>query len=113
MLNVKFMLAAMAAVAIGLVGIQTEAHSVYLQDGELSGVVVDAATGEALSGIEVRIEENGESAETNNEGEFSLENLEPGTYTLIIEEEGYEEWSQTLEVTEFGGEIEISLQPEY
>lgn len=112
MLNIKFILAALAAVTIGLMGIQAEAHSVVFE-GEISGAVIDAATGEALSGVEVRIEENGESAETNEDGEFSLDNLEPGIYTLFIEEEGYEEWSQTIEVTEDGTDVEIALQPAY
>jgi len=104
MLNAKLLMSLFVAIAIGLLGVQVEAQAVDHddrdkdKDKEISGVVVDAATGEALSGIEIKLEENGESAETNEEGEFTLENLEPGSYTLIVEQEGYEEWSQTVEV---------------
>jgi len=119
MLNAKFMLSVLVAITISLIGIQAQAQIVDDQeqdtDAAVSGFVVDAATGEALSGVEVKLEDNGESAETNEEGEFTLENLEPGSYTLIVEEEGYEEWSQTIEVTEdgLGAEVEISLQSSY
>lgn len=118
MFNVKFIISAIVAIAIGLIGIQAEAQIADPQESQeasVSGTVVDASTGDALSGIQVQVEESEETAESNQEGEFSFENLEPGSHTLTVEEDGYEEWSQTIQVSEDGtsDDIEVSLQSSY
>ncbi len=41
------------------------------------------------SGVRVKVEETGASAVTSSSGEFVIEDVPPGTYTLTFEREGY------------------------
>jgi outer membrane receptor protein involved in Fe transport len=50
--------------------------------GKISGKVVDAGTGEALVGANVVVAGTSMGAATNTVGEFTILNVEPGTYTL-------------------------------
>ena len=54
----------------------------------LSGYVFDAATGEALIGVNVVIPETGAGTITNNYGFYSL-SLDPGLYTVLFSYVGY------------------------
>jgi len=78
---------------------------------ELSGFITDASTGEAVADAEVTISETGDSATSDAEGWFSFTELEAGTYTVEVNLEGYESYSETVEITEEGGVLEISLNP--
>jgi len=44
-------------------------------------------------------------------GWFEFSELEPGTYTIEVDREGFEEHSETVEVAEGGASIEIGLTP--
>lgn len=111
MLSKKILIASLFLMITGLIGIQTQAHAQDTQGG-VTGEVVDASTGEALSDIEISVEESGETATTDSDGRFTLENLEPGMHTLNVEADGYETWSQTVEIQQDGdAEVEIRLQP--
>lgn len=48
------------------------------------GQVVDAETGETLIGANVRIEELVKGTATDIDGRYSIDNIEPGTYTIIF-----------------------------
>lgn len=108
----------MFLIIAGLIGIQAEAQQLGNQDDgkQIKGEVTDASTGQALSNIEVMIQENGEEAEsatTEEDGSFSVEDLEPGTYNVQVRSDGYEQFSQEVEVSEDGeSEVQINLQPE-
>ena len=54
----------------------------------LYGVVTDAETGFALSGVKVTID--GLVTYTDVNGTYAFEGLTPGTYTITFEKEGYE-----------------------
>lgn len=80
----------------------------------LKGTVVDAATGEVLSGVEVEILENTTTAETNEDGKFEITGLQAGeSYTLSIEHDGYEDFEKSITAEEAQGalEVDIELQP--
>jgi len=113
MFNVKMIAYPLVVLMIGFFSVQANASDVDVmnEEGAISGVVVDAATEYPVSGVEVTLEMSDETAETNADGEFSIENLEEGTYTLVVEAEGYETWSQTIEVNNEETEVEIRLQP--
>lgn len=115
MLGKKVFLSTFFALVLGLIGIQAEAQIMGgdSQDNgaKVSGEVKDAESEEGLSNVEITVEETGETATTDDEGSFELENLEPGSYTIQVNSEGYEEHSETIEVTEDGSEeLEISLR---
>lgn len=114
MLSKKIFLSTIFIMAIGLIGIQADAQDLGQdrQDGKsVKGEVKDAESDEGLSNIEVTIDELGESAMTDEEGNFTIEDVEPGSYTVNVQAEGYEEHSETVEVSEEGeAEVEITLR---
>ncbi len=54
----------------------------------LYGVVTDAQTGYALSGVKVTID--GLTTYTGDDGNYGFTGLPPGSYTVIFEKAGYE-----------------------
>ena len=65
----------------------------------INGYVRDAATGEALIGANVIIEELGTGTSTNEYGYYAL-SLEPGTYNLIFSYVGYAAVSRSINLRE-------------
>lgn len=57
---------------------------------ELSGMVVDKYSGEALGGVEITIEGTDKHYYTDFDGKFEISDLAPGTYDLIISYISYE-----------------------
>lgn len=58
--------------------------------GKIAGKVTDAETGEELIGINVLIEGTTMGAATGVDGTYIINNIEPGTYTLIFSGVGYQ-----------------------
>ncbi len=52
--------------------------------GAISGRITDAETGQPLAGAWIAIIENNIGATTDSLGEFSITNVSPGNYTLIV-----------------------------
>lgn len=86
------------------------------QEGQMQnnveGKVVDAETGQSISDVTVQIEGMNKEATTDENGEFSFENLEgsqetteggmgeqqnPNEVTFTIDHEGYQQFSKTLQ----------------
>lgn len=78
----------------------------------ITGSVVDATTGEAVSNATVELVETEASAITDEYGTFVFEEVEVGTYTLSIQADGYQTAEQSVEVAEEGANVEIAVQPE-
>jgi len=57
---------------------------------ELSGVVTDKSSNEALVGVEVEIEGLNQKVYTDFDGKFSFSNLKPGEYKLVASYISYE-----------------------
>lgn len=57
--------------------------------GKLAGTVTDKATGEPLPGVNVYLQNTSFGAATDEEGQFIILNLCPGTYTVWVEYIGY------------------------
>lgn len=51
-------------------------------DASLTGVILDAKTGEALAGVEVAIEGTDLKTYTNFDGEFTFAGIKPGDYKI-------------------------------
>ncbi|MBN1115979.1 MAG: carboxypeptidase-like regulatory domain-containing protein [Bacteroidales bacterium] len=67
---------------------------VWSQTGSIAGKIYDAKTNETLIGATVVINETTKGTITDFDGNFSLENVNPGTYNLLISYVSY----KTLEV---------------
>jgi TonB-dependent starch-binding outer membrane protein SusC len=74
------------------------------QTGSIEGTVVDRATGDGLAGATVRISGTQRGAAADVEGNFRIENLQPGQYELIASFVGFRQERQT--VTVVAGETE-------
>jgi len=62
---------------------------VFAQQGKIDGVVTDAATGETIPGASVVMEGTSQGTATQVDGYFFINNVRPGTYTLLVSFIGY------------------------
>jgi predicted nicotinamide N-methyase len=65
------------------------------QTGSLAGKVVDAATGEALPGVNVILKGTYYGAATNINGNFRIDNISIGNYNVDISLIGYKTFQFT------------------
>ncbi len=77
----------------------------------ITGTVVDETTGDGIPNADVVLNDTGDTAITNENGQFEFRNVEPGQYSVTAFADGYSEGTETVEVTEEGADIEISLTP--
>ncbi|MGM7703193.1 carboxypeptidase regulatory-like domain-containing protein [Pseudalkalibacillus sp. Hm43] len=74
--------------------------------GSISGVVANEKDGNAIEGATIDVLNVPRATVSNTQGQYSLERLEPGTYTLRIEKDGYVR--KDIEV-EIGDTEEVNL----
>jgi len=77
--------------------------------GTVSGSVTDAITQDALIGATVRMANVALGTTTNQEGNFVLNNVAPGTYTLVVTYVGYESFRQNITVSNQPLQLTIAL----
>lgn len=71
----------------------------YAQSGTLTGEVTDAETGEPLIGATVYIESIQRGAQTNIDGQYTITNLDAGTYTVSISYVGFQNFTEEVEIS--------------
>ncbi len=84
---------------------------VIILNGTIVGQVVDAKTGDPIPGANVTLVEYNQTVTTDVNGTFTF-NVEPGTYTLFVEAEGY--FNATVSVNVGENEtvvVQIPLEP--
>ena len=71
-----------------------------LTTGHLSGIVSDEETGEPVDGITATLwpDSSVYVADDSSNGLFIFDDLEPGTYWVTVNKEGYNQWTDTVEV---------------
>lgn len=74
------------------------AGSVQAQTGSIEGTVTDAATGEPLPGVNVVVVETNQGSASDEDGNFEIEGIQPGTYTLAASFVGFATATQAVEV---------------
>ncbi|MUK90198.1 S8 family serine peptidase [Ornithinibacillus sp. L9] len=79
-----------------------------VQEGQLSGQIVDNRSGEAVSDVTVVIQDSGLEATTNEEGVFTFAEVFEGTYQLVLQASGYVDTKETVEVVA-GQMTEVNL----
>lgn len=83
------------------------------QTGSISGVVEDRNTGELLPGASVILVNTDLGAATGVDGQYSLEDIPVGTYTLRANFVGYRQLEQSVEVEDGADtEINFALRPD-
>ena len=78
----------MALLVIGVLIVPSRVL-VALAGTHLKGIVVDASTAERLARVRLRLDNAGRDTVTNDVGEFTFDDLEPGEHTLVAETVGY------------------------
>lgn len=76
----------------------------------ISGKVVKASTNEALSGVEVQLKGLDKKATTDQKGTYSFDGLKPGTYTVVVEAEGYKTWKKEVKLNSEDKTLDIKLE---
>jgi len=66
--------------------------------GTITGTIVDAQTGDPLSGVQVALTDSDHSAWTGDDGQFSLSDVPAGEYTLLFTLDGYIDGESILAV---------------
>ena len=79
----------------------------------IEGVVSDLVSGEALTGVKVKLEGSDVVRYTDFDGKFTIGNLKPGSYTIKVEYISYEsEKIQAVSADSKPGQtLKIRLQP--
>ncbi|MBN1118553.1 MAG: carboxypeptidase-like regulatory domain-containing protein [Bacteroidales bacterium] len=92
-------------------GKEGKAKKAVVKTVALSGQVTDITTGEALAGVEVVI--NNHSVFTDFEGEFTVNNLQPGECTISTNYVAYKDQSLQIDLNRLEQEsISIALETE-
>ena len=76
------------------------------QTGRVSGVVTDAASGQPIEGVQIRVSGTGFGALTQSNGRYHIIGVPPGTYTVRAQRIGYQPVEQT------GVEVRIDVTRE-
>lgn len=84
--------------------------SVFAQQIKLTGSVKDNKN-TTVQGVSISLLNTSHSTLTNRQGQFVLENVFPGTYTLSVSAIGFATQSQQVTVNNSTGDLLITLQP--
>jgi TonB-dependent starch-binding outer membrane protein SusC len=66
----------------------------------ISGTVTSTGSGEAIPGANLLLENTSQGAATDLDGDYEINRVEPGSYTIIVRYIGYREIRQRIEVPE-------------
>ena len=66
--------------------------------GSIIGTVADATTGEPVPTVNVSLDPGGKSAITGSDGNYLFSEIDPGSYTLSINKQGYTADSKVIKV---------------
>lgn len=88
------------------------AGTAFAQSGTLSGTVTDTNSGETLPGVNVYLPDLERGAPTNAQGEFEIDNIEYGTYTVRATFVGYQTFEQEVTVDQANTTLDITLTSE-
>ncbi|XWN37187.1 MAG: TonB-dependent receptor [Balneola sp.] len=87
--------------------------AVFAQTGGIKGVITDAETGETLIGVNILISGTSFGAATGIDGDYEIDDIRPGEYTVRITYIGYETVLLTAIKVESGEftELDYKLKP--
>jgi len=82
--------------------------SAMAQTGSIHGTVTDSLSGKVLPGTNIYMPETEQGAAANEEGEYTIQNISPGTYQIRASFVGYT--TKTKTVTVESGETTVDFQ---
>ncbi|TYP95647.1 Carboxypeptidase regulatory-like domain-containing protein [Fodinibius salinus] len=104
-----FFSAIILLLGVGL--LSNEASAQEKAEGKLYGQVVEDTSGEAVTGVEITLQGMDKKATTGDKGMYAFKSLKTGTYTVVVEADGYQKWEKEVKVTAKGKRIDIKLKP--
>lgn len=85
--------------------------AVFAQTGTLTGTVTDQSSGETLPSVNIFIVELQRGAATNAQGEFTIEDIDYGTYTVRATYVGYKTFEQEVTIDQSNVTLDVALTP--
>lgn len=79
----------------------------------ITGVVTDAKTGEVMPGANIIITELSAGTATNVDGEYTINNVPAGTYTIAASFLGYKKSETTVQISSSDVVVDFELEPDY
>jgi len=76
----------------------------------LSGNVIDEISGEALVGVEVKVDGSEQKAYTDFDGHFVIDNLKSGECKLVASYTSYNKKEKTYQMNAKNNQVKIELQ---
>ena len=76
----------------------------------LSGNIIDEVSGEALVGVEVKVEGSDQKTYTDFDGHFVIDNLKSGECKLIASYTSYNKSEKTFQIKSKSNPVKIELQ---
>lgn len=89
---------------------KAEAKAVSTVQLTVTGNVIDELSGEALVGVEIRVDGSDAKAYTDFDGHFILNNLKPGACKLIASYTSYNKQEKTLQIDSKSNQVKIELK---
>ena len=83
----------------------------WLHASDIRGTVMEAGTKRPVAGADIRLEDQGKSATSREDGRFLMEGVNPGAVRLVVTAEGYRESIVRLTVPESGITFTVQLEP--
>ncbi len=114
MKNICLALIMVFAVSIASAAGKKEKKEVELpvnQPVMVTGTVIDQSTNEALVGVKIELEGTDQVTYTDFDGNYSFEDVKPGTYSITASYVSYDEKSlENVTVMPSNNKVEISLK---
>lgn len=102
----KFLCSALLLVAFVVFAVP----EVAAQNGSIVGTIMDASTGESLVGANILVEGEGFGTTTDQNGDYSIDGIDPGTYAIRVSFVGYETAVEENVEVEVGETTTVDLQ---
>ncbi|MCD6335586.1 MAG: TonB-dependent receptor [Candidatus Latescibacteria bacterium] len=102
---VCFLIAAMCGVLWGGLPVSAE------EMGTLSGKVMDKTTGQPVVGASVMLKGTSAGVVTDEEGQYRLERIEVGNYTVVVRRIGYAVFAGKVHVEAGEAALDVALSP--
>ncbi|RPI71257.1 MAG: hypothetical protein EHM47_10635, partial [Ignavibacteriales bacterium] len=98
---------------ISLLTIIFSSHFIDAQTGSLSGRITDSETNEELVFVNVRLDGTSIGTASDEQGNYNIDYIIPGTYTIIVSAVGYQTQNQVINIIENNNTVKnISLSHE-
>lgn len=76
----------------------------------LSGNIIDEVSGEALVGVEVKVDGSDQKTYTDFDGHFVIDNLKAGNCKLVASYTSYNKTEKTFQMNSKNNQVKIELQ---